>query len=205
VNKKKLSALVLALLVLGGCAEHKEFQYRDYPMAREEMYDAIVSVLQAEGYEIEDQSENFVNGLPQLELSTGWNLRYTGGVSKGNDVRHRAYVRITTLYTEREEKEFQPLSAEEGRRWLEMKEEQRKKAEMEQTRLSIAVNREHREAVARPLEAEWIYDGPDGLAAAQLLGRFEALFGSKLGGGTKPSSKGERLKEQELRTRQSNR
>jgi len=205
VNKKLFCAGLLVLALLGGCAEHKEFQYRDYPMAREEMYDAVISVLAAEGYEVADQSENVINGLPEMEIETAWNLRYTGNVYKGNELRHRAYVRITTLYTERDEREFQPLSPSDGKRITEMKEEERKKAELEQTRLSIAVTREHREAVTGPLQAEWTYDGPDALSAAQLLGRFEALFGTRGGGGTKPSNKGQRLKEEELRTRPSNR
>lgn len=193
------------LALLGGCAEHKEFQYRDYPMSREEMYDAVLSVLQSEGYEVDEQTENVVNGLPELEIQTDWNMRYTGNVYQGNDFRHRAYVRITTLYTEREEREFQPLSPDDGKRITEMKEENRKKAELEQTRLGIAVTRERRDSIDRPLEPEWIYEGPDNLTAAQLLGRFEALFGSKLGGGGKPSNKGQRLKEEELRTKPNNR
>lgn len=199
MNKKLFCISLLLLALLGGCAEHKEFQYRDYPMSREDMYDAVVSVLQAEGYEIKSQNEDFVNGLPQLEIETDWNLRYVGSVYRGNDLRHRAYVRITTLYTERDQREFQPLSPEDGKRITEMKEEQRKKADLEQTRLGIAVTREHRDAIDRVLEAEWIYDGPDALAAAQLLGRFEAIFGGKKGGGARPSNKGSRLKEEGLR------
>ncbi|MBX3473254.1 MAG: hypothetical protein KF754_02650 [Planctomycetes bacterium] len=198
--KIKLLALCLATLaLLGGCAEHKEYHYRDYPMSREDMYDAMVSVLKAEGYEIKSQEENFVNGMPRLEIETDWNMRYVGSVYKGNDVRHRAYVRITTLYTERDEREFQPLSPDDGKRIKEQQEEQRKKADMEQTRLGIAVTREHRDAIDRVLEAEWIYDGPDNLTAAQLLGRFEAIFGGKKGGGARPSNKGARLHEEGLR------
>lgn len=201
VNRKLLCLCVLALALLGGCAEHKEFQYRDYPMAREEMYDAVLSVLHSEGYDVAEQSENVVHGMPETELQTDWNMRNAGDVNPGNDVRRRAYVRITTLYTERDEREFQPLSPEDGKRIKDMKEEERKKADLEQTRLSIAVTRERREGVRGPLDAEWIYEGPDNLSAAQMLGRFEAMFGGKKGGGAKPSNKGERLKEEELRSR----
>lgn len=213
VNKSNVVIAVLALALLGGCAEYKEYTYNEYPMSREQVYEGIRSILTAEGYEIVDSSENFVNGMPQTELKTDWNMSQSGGVYKGNDTRRKAFITITTLYTERKKEDFQPLSEEQGRKYREREKEEEennkdvyKKTQLERTRLGIAVNSEHRDVIDRPLEADWIYDGPDGLTVAQLMGRFEAYFGAqKQGGGAKLSPKGERLAEERIRDSMKNR
>lgn len=199
VRKTCLSIAVLALALLAGCAEYREYSYRDYQMSREQMYDGVMAILNSEGYEVVEREENFVNGLPQIEMKTDWNMSMSGHVYRGNDKRRKAFVTITTLYTERKEQDFQPLTEEEGKKYLEKREEDKKKAKLEQTRLGIAVNSERRDAIDRVLEAEWIAEGPDALTASQLLGRFEAWFGEKTGGGVKPSRKGEKLVEEGIR------
>jgi hypothetical protein len=93
------------------------------------------------------------------------------------------------------------LTEEEGRKHLEKKAEAEKKAELEHTRVGVAVNTERRDSIDRPLEADWISEGPDALAAAEILGLLQAVFGLKEGG-AEPSRKGMSLKEQEIRNRQ---
>jgi len=206
VNKSTCCLVALLLGLLSGCGEFKEYTYRDYPMGREQVYDGILNILRDEGYEVADQTENVVNDLPELEIETEWNMRDANGIYRGNDRRRRAYVKIITLYSERKPNEYQPLSPNDGKKIREMQEEQRKKADLEHTRLGIAVTLERRDAIDRPLEAEWIYEGPDSQASAQLLGRFEALFGKmRQGGASRPSTKGERLAEERARLNQNNR
>ncbi|MCA8946063.1 MAG: hypothetical protein KDB29_07540, partial [Planctomycetes bacterium] len=114
-----------------------------------------------------------------------------------------AYIKITTLYSERKPYEYQPLSDEDGERIKEMNEELEKKADLEQTRVGIAVRLERRSDIKRPLEADWYYDGPDNYESAALMGRFEAAYGAqKHGGSTEPSSKSRAMKEEELRRNQ---
>jgi hypothetical protein len=191
----------MSLALLAGCAEYREYTYRDYQMSREQIHDGLMAVLESEGYTVVEREENFVNGLPQTELKTDWNMQETGHPYRGNDRRKKAFVTITTRYSERKEEEFQPLTEEEGRKHLEKKAEAEKKAELEHTRVGVAVNTERRDSIDRPLEADWISEGPDALAAAEILGLLQAVFGLKEGG-AEPSRKGLSLKEQEIRNRQ---
>jgi hypothetical protein len=202
---------VLALVLLAGCAEYKEYTYKEYSVSREEAYQTMVSILQAEGYDVADVEENFVKDLPEIDITTDWNLRQTGNVYQGNDMRRKAYVKITTIYSERKPFEYQPLSNEEGeemkaaRDKREKRTEAEKKADLEQTRIGVAVRLERRSDISRPLEADWYYDGPDNYESSLIMGRFEAAWGEEQAGGTiGPSPKGEALKKDELERKSGN-
>lgn len=210
---KRLSALLLPALLglLAGCAEYKEYTYKEFPIAREQAYDAMKALMEEEGYIFVEQEENFVNGLPEVYLESDWNLRQTGGYMRGTDQRRKAYVKITTVYSERKGREFQPLNEDQGKKLRELEgedkkyatsEADRKKAELDQTRIGIAVRLERQDNIDRPLVDDWIYEGPDNLAVAELMGRFEAHFNeNKQGGAIGPSPRGEKAKEEELRAR----
>src|SRR5690606_6653623 len=111
--------------------------------------------------------------LPESYLETSWNMRQTGNPYPGNDVRRMAYVKITTRYSDRKPVEYQPLTEEEGEALDKLNEEIKRKAEIETTRISIAVRSERRSDLKRPLESEWIYQGPDGFEVMTLMGRLE--------------------------------
>lgn len=189
----------MLLALLAGCAEYKEYHYKEYTVSREQAFSTMVDLLHKEGYKIEEIDENYVNDLPEVYIETGWNLSQTGGVYHGNDQRRKAYVKITTLYSERDPVEHQPLSNEQGKEMRDLEKEEAKKAGLEQTRLGIAVRLERRSDISRPLESDWYYDGPDSYSVMELMGRFEAAWGEeRSGGATKPSGKSEKLKQQEL-------
>jgi hypothetical protein len=186
---------ILALVLLAGCAEYKEYTYKDFSVSREQAYDTVLSILESEGYEVVEVEENYVNDLPEIEMKTDW-----------NDKRRKAYVKITTVYSERKPFEYQPLNEEQGKE-LKKKEgeskaktEAEKKAELEQTRIGIAVRLERRSDIQRPLESDWYYDGPDNFESAALMGAFEAAWGKEKAGGTiGPSPKGEAIRKDELK------
>jgi hypothetical protein len=197
---------VLALVLLAGCAEYKEYTYKDFSVSREQAYDTMLSILHNEGYEVVDIEENYVNELPEIEMKTDWNLRQVGSPYQGNDKRRKAYIKITTVYSERKPFEYQPLNEEQGKEIRKKegenkaKTEAEKKAELEQTRIGIAVRLERHSDISRPLEADWYYDGPDNFEAAALMGAFEAAWGKeKAGGSITPSPKGEAIRKDELR------
>jgi len=205
VKRIQIPALALLLTLLAGCAEYKEYTYKEYSVSREQAYQAMLSILDSEGYDVTEVEENYVNDLPEIYMETDWNMRQTGSVYAGNDYRRRAYVKITTLYSERKPNEYQPLSNEDGKRLRELEETQKKKADLEQTRIGIAVRLERRSDIKRPLEADWYYEGPDNFEVAALMGRFEAAYGEeKHGGSTEPSSKGIARKREELEKRSGN-
>lgn len=192
--------------MLAGCAEYKEYRYQEFTVSREQAYSSMIDILHKEGYKITETDENYVNDLPEVYMETDWNMRQTGGVYHGNDVRRKAYVKITTLYSERKKVEHQPLSNEQGERMLEIEAENKKKADLEQTRIGIAVRLERKSDIRRPIASDWQYDGPDNFAVAELMGRFEAAWGEeRSGGSTRPSPKSERLKEEELERKYGNR
>jgi hypothetical protein len=171
----------------------------------------MVSILRDEGYDIATTEENFVNELPEVYMDTEWNMIQTGSVYAGNDYRRKAYVKITTVYSERKPFEYQPLSEEEGKEMKEKKDkeekksEAEKKADLEQTRIGIAVRLERRSDIKRPLEADWYYEGPDNYESAALMGRFEAAWGKdRAGGSIGPSPKGEARKREDLESRTGN-
>lgn len=202
---KRLSIPALALVaLLAGCAEYKEYTYKEFSVSREQAYQSMVTILKDEGYPITEIEENYVNDLPEVYIETDYNLRQTGAVYQGNNMRRKAYVKITTVYSEREPFEYQPLNDEEGEAMNKGREkyEEDKKAGLEQTRIGIAVRLERRSDITRPLEADWYYDGPDNYESAALMGRFEAAWGdSRSGGKIGPSSKGEKRKREELENR----
>ncbi|MBZ0136350.1 MAG: hypothetical protein K8I27_08255 [Planctomycetes bacterium] len=202
---KRLSIPALALVaLLGGCAEYKEYTYKEFSVSREQAYQSMVSILTEEGYPIAELEENYVNDLPEIYIETEWNLRQTGSPYQGNDMRRKAYVKVTTVYSERKPFEYQPLDDMDGERMNEKKAkvEEDKKAGLEQTRIGVAVRLERRSDINRPLEADWYYDGPDNYEAAALMGRFEAAWGEKKhGGSTEPSAKGIKQKREELEKR----
>ncbi|MCA8918463.1 MAG: hypothetical protein KDB68_06190 [Planctomycetes bacterium] len=203
MKRFQIPAVALLLALLAGCAEYKEYTYKEYSISREQAYESAVAILSEEGYQITEVEENYVNDLPEIYLETDWNQRQVGSPYPGNDMRRRAYIKITTLYSERKPYEYQPLSEEDGERINEMNEELEKKADLEQTRVGIAVRLERRSDIKRPLEADWYYDGPDNYESAALMGRFEAAYGAqKHGGSTEPSSKSRAMKEEELRRNQ---
>jgi hypothetical protein len=189
----------LMLALLSGCAEHKEYYYRDFPIPREQAFDGMVNILHGEGYDIVKLKENSVKNLPETYLETAWNMRQAGNPYPGNDVRRRAYVKITTIYSEREIEEHQPLDLDDANRLARLNEEQRMKAELEHTRISIAVRGERRSNIRSPLESDWIYEGPDNLEVMALLGRAQALFADHTGRASRPSARSERLHEERLR------
>lgn len=205
MKRFQIPALALLLALLAGCAEYKEYTYKEYSVSREQAYQAMLSILDSEGYDVTEVEENYVNDLPEIYMETDWNMRQTGSVYAGNDYRRRAYVKITTLYSERKPNEYQPLSNEDGKRLRELEETQKKKADLEQTRIGIAVRLERRSDIKRPLEADWYYEGPDNFEVAALMGRFEAAYGEeKHGGSTEFSSKGIARKREELEKRSGN-
>lgn len=202
MKKPVLLLLVMLGAFTAGCSTYKEYTYIEYPISRENAFEAMRAILTEEGYPIDNIEENFVNDLPEVIIETDWNLRQTGSVYAGNDYRRRAYVKITTLYSERKPAEYQPLSEDEGKRYSEMESERQKRADLEQTRIGVAVRLERRTDIKKPLEADWQYEGPDNFAVAELLGRFEASYGEKnsktrMG----PSERGQRLREEDLRNR----
>jgi hypothetical protein len=196
VKKLSLPVLLALMCALVGCAEYKEYTYREYAVSRENAYDAMRAILQAEGYEVNEVSENFVNDLPEVYMETEWNLRQTGSPYPGNDIRRKAYVKITTVQSERTRVQHQPLSDEDWEAMKEREEELDKRAELEHNRIGIAVRMERRSDIKKPLEADWFYDGPDNFEAAALMGRFESAYGRKAG--AKPSAKSERIKRNQL-------
>ncbi|MCA8910383.1 MAG: hypothetical protein KDB82_01660 [Planctomycetes bacterium] len=199
MKRFQIPALALLLGLLAGCAEYKEYSYQEFSISREQAYQSAVSILNQEGYTVTNIEENYVNDLPEVYLETDWNQRQVGSPYPGNDMRRKAYVKITTLYSERKPYEYQPLSEEDGERIREMEGDLKKKSELEQTRIGIAVRLERRSDIKRPLDSDWYYDGPDNYEVAALMGRFEAAYGEhKHGGSTEPSSKGTRMKEDQL-------
>ena len=205
MKRFQIPALALLLALLAGCAEYKEYTYKEYSVSREQAYQAMLSILDSEGYDVTEVEENYVNDLPEIYMETDWNMRQTGSVYAGNDYRRRAYVKITTLYSERKPNEYQPLSNEDGKRLRELEETQKKKADLEQTRIGIAVRLERRSDIKLSLEADWYYEGPDNFEVAALMGRFEAAYGEeKHGGSTEFSSKGIARKREELEKRSGN-
>lgn len=188
------------LALLAGCAEYKEYTYQEFSISREQAYQSAVAILNDEGYTVTKVEENYVNDLPEIYLETDWNQRQVGNPYPGNDMRRKAYFKITTLYTERKKYEFQPLSKEDGERIKDRNAELEKKAELEQTRIGVAVRLERRSDIQQPLEADWYYDGPDNYETSALMGRFEAAYGEhKHGGSTEPSPQSRAWREQELR------
>jgi hypothetical protein len=201
--KPSLIAIALVAL-LAGCAEYKEYTYKEYSVSREQAYQSMLYILNEEGYPIAEIDENFVNDLPEVYIETDWNLRQTGSVYHGNDQRRKAYIKITTVYSERQPFEYQPLSDDDGERLKDEAEQTEldKKAGLEQTRIGIAVRLERRSDIKRPFEADWYYDGPDNFEAAALMGRFEAAWGErKHGGSTEPSAKSMQKKREDLEKR----
>jgi hypothetical protein len=209
VKRFQIPALALLLALLAGCAEYKEYTYKEFSVPREQAYTALQSILADEGYEIRDVEENLVNDLPEIYFDTEWNMAQTGSPYAGNDFRRRAYIKITTVYSERKPFEFQPLNEAEAKAWAEQRKKQQereggmtedeKKAELEQTRIGIAVRLERRSDIKRPLEADWYYEGPDAYEVAVLMGRFEAAYGtSKTGGTISPSGKSQKMYRDEL-------
>jgi hypothetical protein len=125
----------------------------------------------------------------------------TGNPYPGNDVRRRASVKITTLYSERERFEYQPLTDDEAKEMQRQREEAEKRAQMEHTRISIAVRAERRSNVRQPIRSDWLYEGSDTYEVGALLGRLEAIIGEQRPGGVQPSERSQRLYEEGLRNR----
>ncbi|MBV6516617.1 MAG: hypothetical protein HPKKFMNG_02303 [Planctomycetes bacterium] len=195
MTPKKVACLacVLALSLLAGCAEFKDYQYRDYQVSRENAYHTMKAVLANEGYTVvivEDQDYK----EPEIYLETDWNMRNANqSVYRGNSIRRKAYVRILTRYTERGESEFQPLdradkpmTKEERAKWEKEHEAAAKKGDLEFTTIGIAVRRERLSDVKSPadiINGDWVYEGPDSLAADIMFGDLEMILADKKGAG----------------------
>jgi hypothetical protein len=195
-----LAILCLCAGLLAGCAEYKEYQYKHFNISHEQALDAIETVLRNEGYEIDGAPErNWVNDLPETYLDTDWNMRQAGSPVPGNDVRRRAYVKITTMFSDRKRLEYQPLNENDAKALEAKNEEIKKKADTESTRIGIAVRSERRSDIKRPLEADWVYEGPDSLEARTLIFRLEAMFGKGKDETPGPTERSVKLKEDQLR------
>jgi hypothetical protein len=195
-----LAILCLCAGLLAGCAEYKEYQYKHFNISHEQALDAIETVLRNEGYEIDGAPErNWVNDLPETYLDTDWNMRQAGSPVPGNDVRRRAYVKITTMFSDRKRLEYQPLNENYAKALEAKNEEIKKKADTESTRIGIAVRSERRSDIKRPLEADWVYEGPDSLEARTLIFRLEAMFGKGKDETPGPTERSVKLKEDQLR------
>lgn len=187
------AALAISLLFLGGCAESKEYQYRDYQISRENAYHTLKSILAEEGYDVVKIEETDYKE-PEIYLETSWNMRDANkSVYRGNSVRRRAYVRIITRFSDREVVEFQPLeradkpmTKEEKAKWEKDNEASRKKGELEVTTIGIAVRRERLSDIKSPadiINGDWTYEGPDELASSVLFGDLEMIIAERKGAG----------------------
>lgn len=185
MKRATLGLTVLSLLLIAGCAEYKEFKYETYQVSREDAYLAVEAQLARAGYEIVVREESLYEGLPEIYLETSFNTQHADHVYKGNSVRRKAYVRIITRFSDRGPDDFQPLRPEDGKTEEELKKDEearRKRAATELTTIGIAVRLERRSDVARPLESEWVYEGPDNLTRLELHSRLEVALRDRHGG-----------------------
>lgn len=185
-------ALCVAALI-AGCAPYKEYEYRDFQTSRENAFQTVKYVLNSEAYDIvEVREDNYKE--PEIYLETSWNLRDVNKqVYRGNAVRRKAYVRVITRITDRKPVEFQPLekadrpmTKEEREKWEKEHAESVKKGELEITSIGIAIRRERLSDIKSPadiIDGDWVYEGPDNLEVASLLGKLEMLFAEKRGAG----------------------
>jgi hypothetical protein len=191
---KTAFAFVLCLsAVLCGCAQHKEYEYRDFQVSRENAYQTVKTMLQSEQYDIvEVREENY--DAPEIYMESSWNLRDVNKqVYRGNSVRRKAYVRIITVVSDRKRVEFQPLeradkpmTKEEREKWEKEHEESVKKGSLEMTTIGIAIRRERLSDIKSPadiIDGDWVYEGPDQLEGSSLMGKLEMIFADKRGAG----------------------
>jgi hypothetical protein len=187
-----IAVLALAAL-LCGCAEHKEYEYREFQVSRENAYQTVKGMLEHEQYDVvEVTNEDYDE--PEIYMETSWNLRQVNNeVYRGNAVRRRAYVRIITRISDREPIEFQPLeradkpmTKEEKEKWAKDHEDSVKKGALEITSIGIAVRRERLSDIKSPadiINGDWVYEGPDQLEGAELFGKLEMILATKNGAG----------------------
>ena len=183
MKRATLGLTVLALLLIAGCAEYKEYKYETYQVSREDAYLAVEAQLARAGYEIVVREESVNDGLPEIYLETSFNT--SDHIYKGSSVRRKAYVRIITQFSERSPHEFQPLRLEDGKTEEEFAKEKKarsKRDALEYTTIGIAVRLERRSDVARPLESEWLYEGPDNYTRLELHSRLEVALRDRQGG-----------------------
>jgi MoaA/NifB/PqqE/SkfB family radical SAM enzyme len=107
--KSRVIAVLALAALLCGCAEHKEYEYREFQVSRENAYHTVKGMLAEQQYDVvEVRDEDYRE--PEIYMETNWNLRQvTPSVYRGNAVRRKAYVRIITRITDRKPREFQPL------------------------------------------------------------------------------------------------
>lgn len=187
-----IAVLCLAALVCG-CAQHKEYEYRDFQVSRENAYQTVKNMLASEQYDVvEVRDEDYKE--PEIYMETGWNLRDVNKqVYRGNAIRRKAYVRIITRITDRKPIEFQPLeradkpmTKEEREKWEKEHAESKKKGELEITTIGIAIRRERLSDIKSPadiIDGDWVYEGPDELEGSMLFGKLEMIFADKRGAG----------------------
>lgn len=200
-----MSFAALVLLLLAGCAEYKEYYFKDFQISREDAYNSVVAVLNEQGYEVV-KLEEIPGNEPEVYLESGWNMRQTDSPYPGNNVRRRAYVRLITTFTDRRPKEFQPLAKADKPmtpdevKTFERDETARKMGNLEITRVGVAVRREKRNDVRSPMEimdGDWVYLGPDTLATEMILGDLDILMGDRRGAG-EPSERSLRARRDRL-------
>lgn len=187
-----IAVLCLAALVCG-CAQHKEYEYRDFQVSRENAYQTVKNMLASEQYDVvEVRDEDYKE--PEIYMETSWNLRDVNKqVYRGNAIRRKAYVRIITRITDRKPIEFQPLeradkpmTKEEREKWEKEHAESKKKGELEITTIGIAIRRERLSDIKSPadiIDGDWVYEGPDELEGSMLFGKLEMIFADKRGAG----------------------
>ena len=192
-----MKTAVIAVLCLAGllcgCAQHKEYEYRDFQVSRENAYQTVKAMLESEQYDIVEVREEDYNE-PEIYMESSWNLRDVNKqVYRGNSVRRKAYVRIITVVSDRKRVEFQPLeradkpmTKEEREKWQREHEESVKKGNLEMTTIGIAIRRERLSDIKSPadiIDGDWVYEGPDQLEGSSLLGKLEMIFADKRGAG----------------------
>ncbi len=187
-----IAVLCLAAL-LCGCAEHKEYEYREFQVSRENAFNTVKGMLESQQYDVvEIRDEDYKE--PEIYMETNWNMRQVNNeIYRGNAVRRKAYVRIITRITDRKPIDFQPLeradkpaTKEEKEKWAKEHEDSVKKGELEFTTIGIAIRRERLSDIKSPadiIDGDWVYEGPDQLEGAELFGKLEMILASRNGAG----------------------
>lgn len=191
--KSSVIAVLALAALLCGCAEHKEYEYREFQVSRENAYHTVKGMLAEQQYDVvEVRDEDYRE--PEIYMETNWNLRQvTPSVYRGNAVRRKAYVRIITRITDRKPREFQPLekadkpmTKEEKEKWEKDHADSVKKGDLEFTTIGIAIRRERLSDIKSPADivnGDWVYEGPDQLEGAELFGKLEMILADKNGAG----------------------
>jgi hypothetical protein len=192
--KPTVFAVLALAALLCGCAEHKEYEYREFQVSRENAFHTVKGMLEAEQYNIVEITEEDYKE-PEIYMESDWNLRQVNKeIYRGNAVRRKAYVRIITRITDRKPTEFQsleradkPMTKEEKEKWAKDHADSVKKGELEITTIGIAIRRERLSDIKSPadiINGDWVYEGPDELEGSELFGKLEMILATKNGAGS---------------------